>query len=150
MSIYGTDKGDFDGRTLERILWENFTTFNIPEEILTVGGPQMMSEAVHNCFSRWGVRHRLSSAYFPHSNSRAELAVKTGKRLLQDNMSVHGSLHTDKVMRALMQYRNTPLPDLRLSPAQIVYNRQLRDFLPVLRWSCAVMKESHAPGICAL
>ena len=47
-------------------------------------------------------------------------------------MSVHGSLHTDKVMRALMQYRNTPLSDLRLSPAQIVYNRQLRGFVPVL------------------
>ena len=31
-----------------------------------------------------------------------------------------------------MQYRNTPLTDLRLSPAQIVFNRQLRDFLPVL------------------
>ena len=35
-------------------------------------------------------------------------------------------------MRALVQYRNTPLTDLRLSPAQIVFNRQLRDFIPVL------------------
>ena len=87
-----------------------------------------MSEAVQNCF----FKHKLSSAYFPHSNSRAELAVKTGKRLLRDNISVHGSLNTDRVMRALMQYRNTPLPDLRLSPAQIIYNRQLCNFLPVL------------------
>ena len=74
----------------------------------------------------------MSSAYFPHSNFRAELAFKTGKRLLRDNMSAHGSLHTDGVMRPLMQYRNTPLPDLRLSPAQIIFNRQLRDFVPVL------------------
>ena len=132
LSIYGADKGDFDGKALERILWENITTFNIPEEISTDGGPESMSEAVQNCFSRWGVKHRLSSAYFPHSNSRAELAVKTGKRLLRDNISVHGSLNTDRVMRALMQYRNTPLPDLRLSPAQIIYNRQLCNFLPVL------------------
>ena len=51
---------------------------------------------------------------------------------MRDNMSIHGSLATDKVMRALMQYRNTPLTDLRLSPVQIVFNRQLRDFLPVL------------------
>ena len=92
----------------------------------------MMSEDVQGCLTRWGVKHRLSSAYFPHSNSRAELAVKAGKRLLRDNVSRYGSLATDKVMRALMQYRNTPLTDLRLSPAQIVFNRQLRDFLPVL------------------
>ena len=89
LSIYGADKGDFDGKALERIFWENFTTFNIPEDISADGGPQMMSEAVQNCFSRWGVRHRLSSAYFPHSNSRAELAVKTGKRLLWDTCTVH-------------------------------------------------------------
>ena len=89
VSIYGTDKGDFDGRTLEKILRENLTTFNIPEEILTDGGPQMMSEAVQNFFSRWGIKHRLSSAYFPHSNSRAEMADKTGKRLLRDHMSAH-------------------------------------------------------------
>ena len=134
LSLYETDKGEFDGKTLEKLLREFFMTFNIPEEISTDTGPQMMSEAVQNCLSRWGVKHRLSSAYFPHSNSRAELAVKTGKRLLRDNMSANGSLHTDRVMRAVMQYRNTPLPDLRLSPAQIIFNRQLRDFIPVLSY----------------
>ena len=132
LSIYGAGTGEFDGKTLEKILREHFMTFNIPEEFATDGGPQMMSNVVQNCLLRWGVKHRLSSAYFPHSNSRAELAVKTGKRLLRDNMAVRGSLHNDKIMRAVMQYRNTPLPDLRLSPAQIVFNRQLRDFLPVL------------------
>ena len=30
LSIYGADKGDFNGKALERILWENFTTFYIP------------------------------------------------------------------------------------------------------------------------
>ena len=49
-------------------------------------------------------------------------------------MSANGSLHTDRVMRAVMQYRNTPLPDLRLSPAQIIFNCQLRDFIPVLSY----------------
>ena len=113
----------------------------------------MMSDDVQGCLTRWGVRHRLSSAYFPHSNSRAELAVKAGKRLLRDNVSRYGSLATDKVMRALMQYRNTPLTDLRLSPAQIVFNRQLRDFLPVLphkykpsqEWS--LLQEDREPAL---
>ena len=47
-------------------------------------------------------------------------------------MGIKGSLNTDKFMRAVMQYRNTPIPDLRLSPAQIVFGRQIRDFIPVL------------------
>merc|ERR1712106_404323 len=132
LSIHEAGAGEFDGAAMVKVLREQFCNFNIPEELATDGGPQMMSEDVQGCLTRWGVKHRLSSAYFPHSNSRAELAVKAGKRLLRDNVSRYGSLATDKVMRALMQYRNTPLTDLRLLPAQIVFNRQLRDFLPVL------------------
>ena len=37
-------------------------------------------------------------------------------------------------MRAILQYRNTPLPDTRLSPAQIVFGRQMRDLLPTLNY----------------
>merc|ERR1712106_1271177 len=132
LSIHEAGAGEFNGATMVKVLREQFSNFSIPEELATDGGPQMMSTEVQGCLTRWGVRHRLSSAYFPHSNSRAELTVKAGKRLLRDNVSSNGSLATDKVMRALMQYRNTPLTDLRLSPAQVVFNRQLRDFLPVL------------------
>ena len=54
-----------------------------------------MSGVVQSFLQRWGVKHRLSSAYNPHSNTRAELAVKTRKRILRDNMSTKGSLNTD-------------------------------------------------------
>ena len=33
----------------------------------------------------------------------------------------------------MMQYRNTPHPDTRLSPAQVVFGHQIRDFLPVIK-----------------
>jgi hypothetical protein len=134
LSIYEAGKGEFDGATLEKQLRRYFLTFNIPEEFSSDGGPQMMSEVVQNFLQRWGLKHRLSSAYNPHSNSRAELAVKSGKRILRDNMNNRGGLNTDKYARALMQYRNTPHQDTRLSPAQIVFNRQLRDFIPVLSY----------------
>ena len=33
-------------------------------------------------------------------------------------------------VRAILQYRNTPLPAIELSPAQILLHRQLRDSVP--------------------
>ena len=33
-------------------------------------------------------------------------------------------------MTAILQYRNTPIPELGLSPAQILFHRQLRDSIP--------------------
>ena len=55
------------------------------------------------------------------------------KRTLEDNISRDGSLNNDKILRALLEYRNTPLPDIDLSPAQILFHRQLRDSIPTHR-----------------
>ena len=51
--------------------------------------------------------------------------------MLRDNLSAQGKLNTYKIMRARMQYHNTPISDIRRSPAQIVFNHQLRDFIPL-------------------
>ena len=73
----------------------------------------------------------MSSAYYPHSNLRAETAVKSGKRILLDNTKSDGTPDWDKVCRALMQHRNTPDAEFGLSPSQLVFGRPIRDFLPV-------------------
>merc|ERR1712030_130420 len=113
LSIYSAGRGEFDGKSLVNKVREYFTTFNIPEEIATDGGPQLTSDVFQKGLKTWGVRHRLSAAYNPHSNCRAELPVKTGKRLLRDNVGPGGTLNTDRFMRAVMQFRNTPMQDCR-------------------------------------
>ena len=70
---------------------------------------------------------RVLSAYYPQSNGRAEAAVKTAKRILMDNTGPGGTLNTDKVSVALLQYHNTPLREINRSPAQLATGRQLRD-----------------------
>ena len=67
--------------------------------------------------------------------------MKTAKRLLRDNMGPGGDLNNDRFIRAIMQYRNTPMQDCMKSPAQIVYGRQLRDFLPALHNKLEPMKD---------
>ena len=110
-----------------RSLFENY---GAPEEFGSDGGPQFTSTDFGNFLKDWGIHHRLSSAGYPQSNGRAELAVKAAKRIIRDNTSSNGSLDTNKAARAILQYRNTPLPGIELSPAQILFHRQLRDHLP--------------------
>ena len=49
-----------------------------------------------------------------------------------ENMDDQGELDTDNFGRAMLEYRNTPNPDMRLSPAQVVFGRNILDFIPVL------------------
>ena len=58
--------------------------------------------------------------------------MKAAKRILTNNCDTNGNIDNDLVSRALLQYRNTPLKVLNLSPAQILYGRMLRDHTPSL------------------
>lgn len=109
-----------------------FVTFGVPEELSSDGGPEFTSREVEDFLFRWGTKHRLSSAYFPQSNGRAEVAVKAAKRLLEGNMGTDGYLNTDNVVRALLQQRNTPDRDCKLSPAEVLFGHKLRDTIPQL------------------
>ena len=79
------------------------------------------------------MKKRISSAHYPQSNSRAELAVKTAKRTLIDDTDGYGRLRHDLAALAMMTHRNTPHQDLGLSPAEMLYGREIRDYLPILR-----------------
>ena len=108
-----------------------FVTFGIAEELTSDGGSEYTSNAAQTFLSNWGTRHRVSSVAFPHSNCRAEIAVKTVKRLIMNNTGPAGTLDTDHFQRAMLQYRNTPDPDTGISPAMCVFGRSIRDFIPI-------------------
>ena len=123
-----------------------FGTFGVPEEISSDGGPEFIAREAQDFFSRWRVTHRLSSAYFPQSNGRAEVAVKMTKRLLRENSRSDGSLDADKLVKALLQYRNTPDRECKLSPAEILFGRTLPDSMPQLAKDVPVFENKEIRG----
>lgn len=127
-STAGTDTGGSAG--LIRHLRSFFGTFGVPVELSSDGGPEFTAARTADFLRLWQVEHRVSSVGFPQSNGRAEVAVKTAKRLLASNTGPTGSLNHDRFLRAMLQLRNTPDPDCNLSPAQIVFGHPLRDSLP--------------------
>ena len=82
---------------------------------------------INTFLTRWGVERRISSDYNPNSNLRSETGVKTAKRPLMTSTKSNW----DKVSQALLQHMNTPIRDLNLSPAQLLFGRAIRDLPPV-------------------
>ena len=113
------------------ILRGYFATFGVPEIFSSDGASIFTSSLFKDFCKRWGIEQRISSAYHARSNKRAEVAVKQAKRLVQDSLGPAGTLNTDSLARALLAQRNTPDSLTGLSPAQVLFGRPLRDFLPL-------------------
>ena len=130
-SIYHFKPGHLTSKSVINELRDLFIAYGVPEELSNDGGPQFTSSLFTGFLQDWGVKTRLSSVAYPQSNGRAELGVKAAKRIIHNNVASDGSLNTDAAARAILTYRNTPLPDIKMSPAQILLHRNLRDGIPV-------------------
>ena len=117
---------------LIKTLRQTFATYGIPDELSSDGGPVFVAHSTRKFLSDWGIHHRLSSVAFPHSNCRAEIGVKTIKRLITNNVGKNGDINVDTFQRAILQYRNTPAHDTKLSPAMCIFGRPTRDLIPIL------------------
>ena len=107
--------------------------FGVPEEITSDGGGEFIGVEFTQFLSRWIIRQRLSSAYKPHGNQRAEVAVKSMKRAIRGRTGQGGSLKTEEVTAALLEYRNTRDRDTGVSPSEALFRREMRGPLPAHR-----------------
>jgi transposase InsO family protein len=98
-----------------------FARHGIPQEVRSDNGPQYISNEFKKFSEEYGFRHVTSSPRYPQSNGQVEGSVKIVKNIL--------SRSADPYL-GLLSYRNTPLVELKYSPAQLLMGRKLRDTLP--------------------
>lgn len=127
-------RGQGGASTFVKVLRQLCDDFNVPESITTDGGPHYTAHDTLQFFEQYGIRHRLTSVANPHANARAEIGVKSAKRILRSNIGMNGSIDNVAMSRALMVHRNTPDPETGLSPAELLLGRKLKGFLPNKRY----------------
>ena len=99
------------------VMIREFAEHGIPKTCTTDGGPRFTAHDTKRLFADWGIDHRITSVANPDANCRAEVAVKTIKRMIGDNAGPHGKLDS----QALVTYRNTADRDTGFSPAEVLY-----------------------------
>ena len=142
--LYRIKPGQAVASRLISICREIFQTYDAPEELSSDGGPPFSDYSFHQFLKYWAVKQRISSVAYPQSNGR----VKTAKRLIRDCTGHQGSLDNDMAAQAILQYRNTTIQGIGLSPAQLLLHRRLRDYIPShphlykphLEWIAAAQK----------
>jgi len=85
-------------------LLDNFCHCGVLDTLWSDQGPQFTS---HLFTKEWGFKHVMSSPTYPQSNGKAESAVKSMNKITEAAWA-HHHLDKDRLVRALLQYRNTP------------------------------------------
>ena len=68
---------------------------------------------------QYDIKHTMSSPYYHESNGKAECYVRIVKNLLKKQRS--------NINDALLAYRSAPLCNSKHSPAELMFNRQMKD-----------------------
>ena len=85
--LYHLTNGQANASRLISICWDIFQSYAAPEELSSDGRPPFTSIPFTQFLWDWVVKHRLSSTAYPQSNGRAELAVKSAKRIMWQHRS---------------------------------------------------------------
>lgn len=102
-----------------------FSRFGVVDELVSDNIP-FNSFVFREFSSEWNFNCVFVSPRFPQSNGLAERCVGIVKMIFRK------ALEEGKDYRvSLMEYRNTPIAGLDLSPSQLMFNRRLKTKLPI-------------------
>ncbi|KAI9550722.1 hypothetical protein GHT06_006517 [Daphnia sinensis] len=106
-----------------------------PVKFWSDNGPQFNAVEFKDFARDWGISIGNSSPHYPQSNGFAEAAISSMKKLIAGSWR-KGSFDANQFAKSLLLFRNA-LRSGAASPAQMVFNRPLRDALPAHRRSFA-------------
>lgn len=112
-----------------------FSSVGAPVAFWSDNGPQFGAAEFRRFLADWGIIPLTSSPYYAKSNGRAEAAINTMKTLIRGSYT-SGAFDEAKFAKSILLFRNAPRSG-GASPAQLVFNRPVRDCLPAHRRSFA-------------
>lgn len=104
---------------------EAFTRFGYPEEVIADNNPFNSFEC-RKYYKDKDITLTTSSPHYPRSNGMAEKAVHISKTILKKACEDRKD-YRDYVLN----YNNTPLSSLNVSPSQILNSRRVRTLIPM-------------------
>ena len=109
-----------------------FSQYGLPKQVVSDNGPQFVAEEFQSFLAQHGIRHVTSAPYHPRSNGQAERAVQIFKNAMKNAENDNRSLQ-HKLSVFLFKYRTTPHALTNETPAKLLYGRNLRTRLDILK-----------------
>ncbi|GJU24634.1 reverse transcriptase domain-containing protein [Tanacetum coccineum] len=109
-----------DARVVVKFLKSLFSRFGAPRAIISDRGTRFCFEKV---MSKYGVTHRLSTAYHPQTSGQVEVTNRGLKRILERTVGENRASWSDKLDDALWAFRTAYKTPIGCTPYKLVYGK---------------------------
>nr|GEX21752.1 reverse transcriptase domain-containing protein [Tanacetum cinerariifolium] len=112
-----------DARVVVKFLKSLFSRFGTPKAIISDHGTHLCNDQFTKVMSKYGVTHRLSTAYHPQMSDQVEVTNRGLKRILERTVGENRALWTDKLDDALWAFRTAFKTPIGCTPYRLVYGK---------------------------
>nr|GEU66707.1 reverse transcriptase domain-containing protein [Tanacetum cinerariifolium] len=112
-----------DARVVVKFLKSLFSRFETPKAIISDRGTHFCNDQFSRVMSKYGVTHRLSTAYHLQTSGQVEVINHGLKRILERTIGKNRALWSDKLEDALWAFRTTFKTPIGCTPYRLVYRK---------------------------
>jgi transposase InsO family protein len=132
-----------DAETVAEALWNLWSRYGIPDEVLTDQGKQFTGELMQEVNKFLSIKGVRTTPWHPSTNGLTERMNGVLKQMLR-KMTLEQPKQWDRYIPALLfAYREVPQESLGFSPFQLLYGRTVKGPIKVLRQIWTEEEESE-------
>nr|GFA53183.1 reverse transcriptase domain-containing protein [Tanacetum cinerariifolium] len=112
-----------DARVVVKFLKSLFFRFGTPKAIISDHGTHFCNDQFSRVMAKYGVTHRLYTAYHPQTSGQVEVTNCGLKRILERTVEENRALWSDKLEDALWAFRTAYKTSIGCTPYCLVYGK---------------------------
>ncbi|KAD7116998.1 hypothetical protein E3N88_04266 [Mikania micrantha] len=112
-----------DARVVVRFLKKLFARFGTPKALISDRGTHFCNKQMEKALQRYGVTHRLATAYHPQTSGQVEVSNRGIKRILEKTVSWNRLDWAEKLDDALWAFRTAYKTPTGSTPFRMIYGK---------------------------